>query len=134
MFNSWKTTGFAWEHYNPDTGKGQGTQGFTGWTALVTKIMALPDLAVRDVTTQASIVSKSVDTSIMMPTTVDFNAGQAFPGSKPSLIDNSWSFTQPLSIYYFVFALMIGSLLVYLRKVVRLPGILIRRQRHRYGG
>ncbi|KAL8634589.1 MAG: hypothetical protein Q9228_007815, partial [Teloschistes exilis] len=44
VFNSWQETGFAWEQYNPDTGKGQRTQHFTGWTALVVKIMAMPDL------------------------------------------------------------------------------------------
>ncbi|KAF4535015.1 Glucosidase i [Lasiodiplodia theobromae] len=45
VFNSWRDTGFAWEQYHPDTGAGQRTQHFTGWTALVVKIMALPDLA-----------------------------------------------------------------------------------------
>lgn len=44
IYNNWKTTGFAWEQYNPDTGKGQRTQHFTGWTSLVVKIMAMPDL------------------------------------------------------------------------------------------
>jgi mannosyl-oligosaccharide glucosidase len=43
VYNSWKETGFAWENYDI-TGHGQGTQGFTGWTALVVKIMAFPDL------------------------------------------------------------------------------------------
>jgi mannosyl-oligosaccharide glucosidase len=44
VYNSWNETGFAWEQYNPDTGAGQRTQHFTGWTALVVKILALPDL------------------------------------------------------------------------------------------
>ncbi|KXJ92609.1 glycoside hydrolase [Microdochium bolleyi] len=44
IYNSWKETGFAWEQYNPDTGKGQRTQHFTGWTSLVVKMMAMPDL------------------------------------------------------------------------------------------
>lgn len=44
VFKSWKETGFAWEQYNPDTGKGQRTQHFTGWTSLIVKIMAMPDL------------------------------------------------------------------------------------------
>lgn len=44
VFNSWKETGFAWEQYNPETGAGQRTQHFTGWTSLVVKIMAMPDL------------------------------------------------------------------------------------------
>ncbi|KAI9711793.1 MAG: Processing alpha glucosidase I [Bogoriella megaspora] len=44
VFESWRATGFAWEQYNPDSGAGQRTQHFTGWTALVVKIMALPDL------------------------------------------------------------------------------------------
>ncbi|KAK9422022.1 putative Glycoside hydrolase [Seiridium unicorne] len=45
VYNSWEETGFAWEQYNPETGKGQRTQHFTGWTSLVVKIMAMPDLA-----------------------------------------------------------------------------------------
>jgi mannosyl-oligosaccharide glucosidase len=44
VFESWKNTGYAWEQYNPDTGVGQRTAYFTGWTALVVKIMAFPDL------------------------------------------------------------------------------------------
>lgn len=45
VYKSWKDTGFAWEQYNPDTGVGQRTQHFTGWTSLVVKIMAMDDLA-----------------------------------------------------------------------------------------
>jgi mannosyl-oligosaccharide glucosidase len=44
VYNSWEETGFAWEQYNPETGAGQRTQHFTGWTSLVVKIMAMPDL------------------------------------------------------------------------------------------
>ncbi|PNS14449.1 hypothetical protein CAC42_3735 [Sphaceloma murrayae] len=44
VFDSWKETGFAWEQYDPETGKGQRTQHFTGWTSLIVKIMAMPDL------------------------------------------------------------------------------------------
>lgn len=44
VYNSWKETGFAWEQYNPETGAGQRTQHFTGWTSLVVKIMAMEDL------------------------------------------------------------------------------------------
>ena len=44
VYNSWEETGFAWEQYNPETGKGQRTQHFTGWTSLVVKIMAMEDL------------------------------------------------------------------------------------------
>lgn len=45
VYNSWAETGFAWEQYNPETGNGQRTQHFTGWTSLVVKVMAMPDLA-----------------------------------------------------------------------------------------
>ncbi|KFA77783.1 hypothetical protein S40288_00486 [Stachybotrys chartarum IBT 40288] len=45
VFKSWKETGFAWEQYHPETGAGQRTQHFTGWTSLVVKIMAMEDLA-----------------------------------------------------------------------------------------
>ncbi|RBR13154.1 uncharacterized protein FIESC28_08340 [Fusarium coffeatum] len=41
VYKSWEETGFAWEQYNPDTGAGQRTQHFTGWTSLVVKIMAM---------------------------------------------------------------------------------------------
>jgi Glycosyl hydrolase family 63 C-terminal domain len=44
VFKSWKETGFAWEQYNPDTGKGQRTQHFTGWTSLIVRILSMPDL------------------------------------------------------------------------------------------
>ena len=30
---------------NPDTGKGQRTQHFTGWTSMVVNMMSMPDLA-----------------------------------------------------------------------------------------
>lgn len=45
VYNSWEATGFAWEQYNPETGAGQRTQHFTGWTSLVVKIMAMDDLS-----------------------------------------------------------------------------------------
>nr|7R6J_A Chain A, Chaetomium alpha glucosidase [Thermochaetoides thermophila DSM 1495]7R6J_B Chain B, Chaetomium alpha glucosidase [Thermochaetoides thermophila DSM 1495]7RD2_A Chain A, Chaetomium alpha glucosidase [Thermochaetoides thermophila DSM 1495]7RD2_B Chain B, Chaetomium alpha glucosidase [Thermochaetoides thermophila DSM 1495]7REV_A Chain A, Chaetomium alpha glucosidase [Thermochaetoides thermophila DSM 1495]7REV_B Chain B, Chaetomium alpha glucosidase [Thermochaetoides thermophila DSM 149 len=40
VYRNWEETGFAWEQYNPETGKGQRTQHFTGWTSLVVKIMS----------------------------------------------------------------------------------------------
>ncbi|KAL1641413.1 Processing alpha glucosidase I [Diplodia intermedia] len=43
VFDSWKETGFAWEQYDPETGRGQRTQHFTGWTSLVVKVMTFPD-------------------------------------------------------------------------------------------
>ncbi|KAI0016991.1 glycoside hydrolase family 63 protein [Xylariomycetidae sp. FL0641] len=45
VYRSWEETGFAWEQYNPETGQGQRTQHFTGWTSLVVKIMAMDDLS-----------------------------------------------------------------------------------------
>lgn len=44
VFKSWKETGFAWEQYSPETGKGQRTQHFTGWTSLIVRILTMPDL------------------------------------------------------------------------------------------
>src|SRR3954451_18950790 len=44
VHNSWEETGFAWEQYNPETGAGQRTQHFTGWTSLIVKVMTMPDL------------------------------------------------------------------------------------------
>ena len=44
VFNEWERTGFAWEQYNPETGAGQRTQHFTGWTSLVVKIMAMGEV------------------------------------------------------------------------------------------
>ena len=49
VFNEWEKTGFAWEQYNPETGTGQRTQHFTGWTSLVVKIMNMPDLSGKDI-------------------------------------------------------------------------------------
>ena len=43
VFESWKETGFAWEQYEPDTGAGQRTHHFTGWTSLVVRIVCLPE-------------------------------------------------------------------------------------------
>ncbi|OQV04143.1 hypothetical protein CLAIMM_09071 [Cladophialophora immunda] len=45
VFKEWERTGFAWEQYNPETGEGQRTQHFTGWTSLVVVIMRMPDLS-----------------------------------------------------------------------------------------
>ncbi|KAJ9617992.1 Processing alpha glucosidase I [Knufia peltigerae] len=45
VFDQWRATGFAWEQYNPETGAGQRTQHFTGWTSLVVVIMRMPDLS-----------------------------------------------------------------------------------------
>ena len=44
VFREWKKTGFAFEQYNPDDGKGQRIQHFTGWTSMVVKMMSMPDL------------------------------------------------------------------------------------------
>ncbi|BCR88942.1 mannosyl-oligosaccharide glucosidase [Aspergillus chevalieri] len=44
VFREWKRTGFAFEQYNPDNGKGQRIQHFTGWTSMVVKMMSMPDL------------------------------------------------------------------------------------------
>lgn len=41
VYKQWKETGFAWEQYDPESGKGQRTQHFTGWTSLVVSIMAM---------------------------------------------------------------------------------------------
>ena len=45
VFTQWDKTGFAWEQYHPETGAGQRTQHFTGWTSLVVKMMTMPDLS-----------------------------------------------------------------------------------------
>lgn len=39
----WEETGFAWEQYNAETGKGQGVRHFLGWTALTVNIMGMPE-------------------------------------------------------------------------------------------
>ncbi|KAK0720526.1 glycoside hydrolase [Lasiosphaeris hirsuta] len=44
VYAAWEETGFAWEQYNPETGRGQRTQHFTGWTSLVVKVMAMDNL------------------------------------------------------------------------------------------
>ncbi|KAI1350254.1 family 63 glycoside hydrolase [Xylaria sp. FL0043] len=45
VYKSWEETGFAWEQYNPETGAGQRTQHFTGWTSLAVKMMAMEELS-----------------------------------------------------------------------------------------
>ena len=44
VMKGWRETGFAWEQYDPDTGRGQRTQHFTGWTSLVVKVMGMEGL------------------------------------------------------------------------------------------
>jgi mannosyl-oligosaccharide glucosidase len=39
VYSEYKRTGFPWEQYSPD-GEGKRSHPFTGWTALVTLIMA----------------------------------------------------------------------------------------------
>lgn len=46
VYRGWEKTGFAWEQYNPESGEGQRTQHFTGWTSLVVKMMAMPETPV----------------------------------------------------------------------------------------
>ncbi|XP_065071976.1 uncharacterized protein LOC135696502 [Rhopilema esculentum] len=40
IFRNYQNTGYIWEQYNDSTGKGQGCYPFTGWSALVTLMMA----------------------------------------------------------------------------------------------
>lgn len=40
----WKATGFASEQYDQDTGKGQWTEHFMGWTALILRVFASPNV------------------------------------------------------------------------------------------
>ncbi|KAF2434956.1 mannosyl-oligosaccharide glucosidase [Tothia fuscella] len=60
VFESWQETGFAWEQYNPDTGSGRRTQYFTGWTALVVKILAMPDLSPQS-TNQERVIANRIE-------------------------------------------------------------------------
>ncbi|KAL8643626.1 MAG: hypothetical protein Q9226_008232, partial [Calogaya cf. arnoldii] len=61
VFTSWKDTGFAWEQYNANTGKGQRTQHFTGWTALMVKVLAMPDIPEQSAAHGAGITSGAMD-------------------------------------------------------------------------
>ena len=40
IVRNYKETGFFWEQYDQEDGKGIGTPAFTGWTSLVVLIMA----------------------------------------------------------------------------------------------
>lgn len=40
VIKQYKTTGYVWEQYNDETGKGSGCYPFTGWSALIVAIMS----------------------------------------------------------------------------------------------
>ncbi|XP_063781783.1 mannosyl-oligosaccharide glucosidase [Pseudophryne corroboree] len=40
LYRQYEKTGFLWEQYNDETGRGQGCHPFTGWSSLVVLIMA----------------------------------------------------------------------------------------------
>ncbi|KAG9461033.1 hypothetical protein GDO78_018380, partial [Eleutherodactylus coqui] len=40
LYRQYKESGFLWEQYNDQTGRGQGCHPFTGWSALIVQIMA----------------------------------------------------------------------------------------------
>uniref|UniRef100_A0A060T494 Mannosyl-oligosaccharide glucosidase n=1 Tax=Blastobotrys adeninivorans TaxID=409370 RepID=A0A060T494_BLAAD len=43
VYDNWKRTGFAWEQYDAETGRGRGVRHFLGWTSLVVNIMGMPE-------------------------------------------------------------------------------------------
>ncbi|KAF2745649.1 glycoside hydrolase family 63 protein [Sporormia fimetaria CBS 119925] len=43
-FRNYQASHSVWEQYDAETGQGQQTQGFAGWSALVVRIMAMPTL------------------------------------------------------------------------------------------
>ncbi|KAG4305512.1 hypothetical protein PORY_001068 [Pneumocystis oryctolagi] len=40
VFHEWERTNFVWEQYNQESGIGQRTKGFTGWTSLIVNILS----------------------------------------------------------------------------------------------
>lgn len=57
-----RKTGFAWEQYNPDTGKGQRTRDFTGGTSLIVRVLAMPDLPSRSQPLPGGYTNQPTDT------------------------------------------------------------------------
>lgn len=40
MLSEWKRTGYLWEHYDPESGRGSRTHPFNGWSSLVLCVIA----------------------------------------------------------------------------------------------
>ena len=40
MLDEWERTGYFWEQYDPDTGRGQRTHPFNGWSSLALLALA----------------------------------------------------------------------------------------------
>ncbi|VEU24430.1 DEKNAAC105619 [Brettanomyces naardenensis] len=43
VYREYRRTGYAWEQYNEETGEGQRTKNFLGWTSLVVLMMKMPE-------------------------------------------------------------------------------------------
>ncbi|RPA77388.1 mannosyl-oligosaccharide glucosidase [Ascobolus immersus RN42] len=43
IYKNWEETGFVWEQYNPEDGRGQRSKPFNGWSALALKMMGMEE-------------------------------------------------------------------------------------------
>jgi hypothetical protein len=92
VYRQWQQTGFAWEQYNAETGAGQRTQHFTGWTSLVAKIMTMPDVPdIAEAGSATYVATTTISVVSATAATASNGGGASASSSSPSSASSSAS-------------------------------------------